>query len=68
MEAKTHLADFLNRATYAGEGIVVERHSKQIAALVRLNNLQRLEADDNPLGDDDRELTEEARFRSDAVS
>lgn len=64
-EAKTHLADFLNRATYAGERIIVERHGKPIAALVSLNDLLRLEAGDIRPTLDTEEQTNEARFRSD---
>lgn len=43
-EAKTHLSEYLNRVAYGGERVVVERHGKPVAALVSLDDLQRLEA------------------------
>lgn len=36
--------DFLNRAGFGNERIVIVRHGKKVAALVGLSDLERLEA------------------------
>jgi len=41
---RDNLADALNRVAYKGERIVVERHGKEVAALVSLDDLALLNA------------------------
>jgi prevent-host-death family protein len=62
-EAKTHLSEYLNRVAYGGERIVVERHGKPVAALVSVEDLQKLENMNQPSGDSAPEQEREARFR-----
>jgi prevent-host-death family protein len=45
-EAKTRLSEYLNRVNYRGERFVVERHGKPVGALVSLEDLARLLAED----------------------
>lgn len=59
-EAKTHLSEYLNRAAYRGERIVIARHGKPVAALVGLDDLRRLEAPDAEGGEN--EEARKARF------
>lgn len=42
-EAKTHLSEYINRVRYGGERVVIERHGKPVAALVSVEDLERLE-------------------------
>lgn len=42
-EAKTHLSEYLSRVHYRGERVVIERHGKPVAALVGMEDLERLE-------------------------
>jgi prevent-host-death family protein len=60
-ELKTHLSDYLNRATCRGERFLVERHGKSAAALVSVEDLRRLEAWD--AGARDTDLARQAAFR-----
>jgi prevent-host-death family protein len=62
-DAKTHLSDYLNRVAYGGERIVVERHSKPVAALVSVEDLQKLEELDRHHDDEATDEEKEARFR-----
>lgn len=62
-EAKTRLSEYLNRVAYAGERVVVERHGKPLAALVSVDDLQRLEALDAGLTETSSEAEREAAFR-----
>ena len=55
-EVKTRLSEYLNRIACGRERIVVERHGKPVAALVSLEDLQRLEALDEQGVDDDTRL------------
>ena len=41
---RQHLADALNRASYAKDRIVVERNGQTVAAIVPLDDLEALEA------------------------
>ena len=62
-EAKTRLSEYLNRVSYRGERIIVERHGKPVAALVSVEDLSRLEALDTAAPDEESEEAREARFR-----
>lgn len=42
-EVRDALAEALNRVAYGGERIVLERHGKQLAALVPVEDLELLE-------------------------
>jgi len=42
-EIRDHLADALNRVAYGGERVILERRGKGVAAIVSLEDLQRLE-------------------------
>lgn len=42
MEARSKLADTVNRVQYGGERIVLERHGKGVAAVVSIEDLQLL--------------------------
>jgi len=44
-EAKAHLSALMARAGYAGERYLIERRGKPLAALVGVEDLQRLEAE-----------------------
>jgi prevent-host-death family protein len=61
-EAKTHLSEYLNRVAYVGERIVVERHGKPVAALVSVEDLQKLENMNQPHRDTTTEQEREERF------
>lgn len=43
-QLRQHLADMLNRASYAKDRIVVERNGKPVAAIISLDDLETLEA------------------------
>ncbi len=62
-EAKTHLSEYLNRVAYRGERILVERHGKPVAALVSVEDLRRLEAQDEQVTSVDNLDAKEALFR-----
>lgn len=47
LQARSRLADALNRVAYGGERIVLERRGKGVAALVSLEDLAALEALEN---------------------
>jgi prevent-host-death family protein len=47
-EAKAHLSALMARAGYAGERYLIERRGKPLAALVGVEDLQRLEAEGGP--------------------
>ncbi|MER5178444.1 type II toxin-antitoxin system Phd/YefM family antitoxin [Streptomyces sp. NPDC002896] len=42
-QARSELADLINRVVYGGERVVVTRHGKPLVALVSAADLQRLE-------------------------
>lgn len=67
-EAKTGLADILNRVAYRGERIIVERRGKPIAAVVSIEDLQRLEASEAVGGEESEaaRLTKVQRMMKDA--
>jgi prevent-host-death family protein len=44
-EAKAHLSALMARAGYAGERYLIERRGKPLAALVSVEDLERLEAE-----------------------
>jgi prevent-host-death family protein len=44
-EAKAHLSALMARAGYAGERYLIERRGKPLAALVGIEDLERLEAE-----------------------
>jgi prevent-host-death family protein len=44
-EAKAHLSALMARAGYAGERYLIERRGKPLAALVGVEDLERLEAE-----------------------
>lgn len=44
-EAKAHFSDLMARVAHGGERFVVERRGKPVAALVGMEDLERLEAD-----------------------
>jgi len=48
-DARRMFADLINRAAYGVERIVVERHGKPIAAIVCVEDLDHLEAQDAAL-------------------
>lgn len=43
-EARKNLADLLNRVLYTNERVVVERHGKEVAAIVSMEELGTLDA------------------------
>ncbi|MBE9191391.1 type II toxin-antitoxin system Phd/YefM family antitoxin [Gloeocapsopsis crepidinum LEGE 06123] len=43
-EARNNLPELINRVNYANERILLERHGKPVAAIVSLEDLNRLEA------------------------
>ena len=53
-EAKAHLSALMARAGYGGERFVIERRGKPLAALVGVEDLERLESeredDSRPMG------------------
>ena len=63
-EAKTHLSEYLNRVRYGGERIVIERHGKPVAALVGVEDLERLEEGANRSAEEKyREALEESGIK-----
>lgn len=42
--ARDSLAEILNRVAYAGDRVILQRHGKDVAAVVSLEDLERLEA------------------------
>jgi prevent-host-death family protein len=62
-EAKTRLSEYLNRVSYRGERIIVERHGKPVAALVSMEDLRRLEDLGAPSPEQESEEERQARFR-----
>ena len=44
-EAKAHLSELMARVGYGGERFVIERRGRPLAALVRVEDLERLEAE-----------------------
>jgi prevent-host-death family protein len=44
VELREQLGDLLNRVAYAGERVVILRRGKPVAAIVSMEDLQRLEA------------------------
>lgn len=42
-QARTELADLVNRVVYGGERVVLTRHGKPVVALVPAEDLERLE-------------------------
>lgn len=59
---RQNMADPINRVSYTGERIVLERRGKKVAALVSMQDLARLEELENRLLAQDA-LTEEKRSR-----
>jgi prevent-host-death family protein len=47
VDVRNTLSDFLNRASYRGERIIIERRGKPVAALVPLSDVERLEELEN---------------------
>ena len=45
-QARSELADLVNRVVYGGERVVLTRHGRPVAALVGAADLERLEAAD----------------------
>lgn len=43
MQARAQMAEVVNRVAFAGERIVLERHGKDVAALVSIDDLRLLE-------------------------
>ncbi|GHE02707.1 type II toxin-antitoxin system Phd/YefM family antitoxin [Streptomyces alanosinicus] len=50
-QARAELADLINRVVYGGERVVVTRHGKPLVALVSADDLARLDALDEPAGE-----------------
>ncbi|MES9524873.1 type II toxin-antitoxin system Phd/YefM family antitoxin [Streptomyces capoamus] len=50
-QARAELADLINRVVYGGERVVVTRHGKPLVALVSAADLERLDALDEPAGE-----------------
>jgi prevent-host-death family protein len=47
VDVRNTFSDYLNRASYQGERIIIERRGKPIAALVPLADVERLEQLEN---------------------
>ena len=47
VEARANLSEVLNKAAYAGERVVLERHGKPAAAIVSMDDLKLLEELEN---------------------
>ncbi|GAA6621890.1 type II toxin-antitoxin system Phd/YefM family antitoxin [Scytonema sp. NUACC26] len=43
-DARANFQDLVNRAEYAGERIVIQRHGKNVVALISIKDLKLLEA------------------------
>ncbi|AGS68117.1 type II toxin-antitoxin system Phd/YefM family antitoxin [Streptomyces collinus] len=50
-QARAELAELINRVVYGGERVVVTRHGKPLVALVSAADLERLDALDEPAGE-----------------
>ncbi|MER6567812.1 type II toxin-antitoxin system Phd/YefM family antitoxin [Streptomyces sp. NPDC001093] len=50
-QARAELADLINRVVYGGERVVVTRHGKPLVALVSAADLERLDALEEPAGE-----------------
>ncbi len=59
-QVRQELAEILNRVAYQGERIVLKRNGRDVAALISLDDLQRLEEIEDQL---DYEAGEKARRR-----
>jgi prevent-host-death family protein len=44
VDVRNTFSEYLNRASYQGQRIIIERRGKPVAALVPLEDLQRIEA------------------------
>ena len=62
-EANTRLSEYLNRVCYRGERILIERHGKPAAALVSIEDLNRLEGSSEDVEARYREALEKAGIR-----
>lgn len=51
-QARAELADLINRVVYGSERVVVTRHGKPLVALVSAADLERLEALQEPVAED----------------
>jgi prevent-host-death family protein len=51
-QARAELADLINRVVYGGERVVVTRHGKPLVALVSADDLERLDALDEPAAEE----------------
>lgn len=47
VQARANLSEVLNKAAYAGERVVLERHGKPAAAIVSMDDLKLLEELEN---------------------
>ena len=47
VQARANLSEILNKAAYAGERVVLERHGKPAAAIVSMDDLKLLEELEN---------------------
>ncbi|MFC8872170.1 type II toxin-antitoxin system Phd/YefM family antitoxin [Streptomyces sp. NPDC057148] len=65
-QARAELADLINRVVYGGERVVVTRHGKPLVALVSAADLERLEALQEPAGD--QVVTSVSRLRDTTAS
>lgn len=43
-QARANFQDLINRVKYGGERIVIEKHGEPVVAIVRVEDLERLEA------------------------
>lgn len=44
VDVRDNLAEVINRVAYAGERVILRRHSKNVAAIVSMEDLQLLDA------------------------
>ncbi|MEU1460890.1 type II toxin-antitoxin system Phd/YefM family antitoxin [Streptomyces sp. NPDC005727] len=51
-QARAEFADLINRVVYGGERVVVTRHGKPLVALVSAADLERLDALEEPDGEE----------------
>ncbi len=65
VDVRNTLSDFLNRASYQGERIIIERRGKPVAAIVPLADIERLEQLENEA---DLKATKKARKEKGGVS
>jgi prevent-host-death family protein len=47
VDVRNTFSEYLNRASYQGQRIIIERRGKPVAALVPLEDLERIEALEN---------------------